>query len=304
MFQVDHSKSQEMNKLLRIGPFHPYTAHIFGLHPVLGVLNKLFIKVLENMKKVVSYSQNAFVQGRQILDVALIANEATDSRLRSQRKGVVHKLDIEKAYEHVNQNLMLAMLCKMGFRKKWVHWIQFCISTERFSILVNGTSYGFFQSSRDLRQGDPLSPYLFVSLMEALSILLRKTGQGRFISSFKVGGRRGTGVEISQLPFSDDTLLFCEPYLDQQSYMSWVLFGFEASLGLKSNLGRSELILVRVVPNVSKLAFLLGCRVGKLPTTQLGQPLGATFKSLPVWDVVKERFHKGQLFEKTIPLKG
>ncbi|RVW33780.1 hypothetical protein CK203_074885 [Vitis vinifera] len=63
-----------MNKLLRIGPFHPYTAHIFGLHPVLGV---------------------------QILDVALIANEATDSRLRSQRKGVVHKLDIEKAYEHV-----------------------------------------------------------------------------------------------------------------------------------------------------------------------------------------------------------
>ncbi|RVW87352.1 hypothetical protein CK203_033692 [Vitis vinifera] len=142
-----------MNKLLRIGPFHPYTARIFGLHPVLGA---------------------------QILDVALIANEATDSRLRSQRKGVVHKLDIEKAYEHVNRNLMLAMLCKMGFR----------------------------QNSRDLRQGDPLSPYLFVSLMEALGILLRKTGQGRFISSFKVGDRRGTGVEISQLPFSDDTLLF------------------------------------------------------------------------------------------------
>ena len=101
--------------------------------------------------KVVSSAQNALVEGRQILDAALIANEAIDSLLKRNESGVLCKLDIEKAYDHLNWNFLLLVLQRMGFGEKWTGWISWCISTATFSILINGTPAGFFNSSRGLR---------------------------------------------------------------------------------------------------------------------------------------------------------
>ena len=70
--------------------------------------------------KVVSSSQNAFVEGRQILDVALIANEVIDSLLKSDESGVLCKLNIEKTYDHLNWDFLLLVMQKMGFGEKWV----------------------------------------------------------------------------------------------------------------------------------------------------------------------------------------
>ena len=109
-----------------------------------------------------------------------------------------------------------------------------------FFILVNGFLTGFFQSKGFKAKGS-LSLYLFVLVMEPLSILLRNAGEGHFISGFKVRGRR-RGVEISHLLFTDDTLLFYEPCLDQLICLSLVLFWFEAFSALKINLYKSELI--------------------------------------------------------------
>ena len=105
-----------------------------------------------------------------------------DSRLKSNQGGVLCKLDIEKAYDHVSWKFLLAVLKKMGFGERWIKWIEWCISTVRFSILINGSLSSFFQSSRDSRRGDPQSPYLFVIVMEVFSCLLRRAIGGGFLS--------------------------------------------------------------------------------------------------------------------------
>lgn len=82
------------------------------------------------------------------------------------------KLDIEKAYDNVNWDFLLYIMGRMGFGTAWCQWMKFCVSTVRMSVLVNGSPAGFFQTFRGLRQGDPLSPLLFILVMEAFSRLL------------------------------------------------------------------------------------------------------------------------------------
>ncbi|RVW46228.1 LINE-1 retrotransposable element ORF2 protein [Vitis vinifera] len=264
---------------------------------LVGGLYKLLAKVLANrlkkiVGKVVSSAQNAFVEGRQILDVALIANEAIDSLLKRNESGVLCKLDLEKAYDHINWNFLLFVLQSMGFGEKWTGWISWCISIATFSVLINGTPEGYFNSSRGLRQGDPLSPYLFVIGMEALSRLIhRAVGEG-FLSGCRVNGRGGNGALVSHLLFADDTLVFCEASEDQMVHLSWLLMWFEAISGLRINLDKSEILSVGRVENLENLALEAGCKVGRLPSSYLGIPLGANHKSVAVWDGVEERFRK------------
>ena len=102
--------------------------------------------------------------------------------------------------------------------------------------MVNGSPAGFFQSSRGLRQGDPLSSYLFVVVMEAFSCMLNRAVSGGFLSPCSVRGRRGEGVQVSHLLFVDDTLIFCEAKEEQLMYLCWLLMWFEAISGLRANL--------------------------------------------------------------------
>lgn len=119
---------------------------------LVGSVYKILAKVLANrlklvLGKIISLSQNAFVKGRQLLDPVLIASECIDSRLRSNVSCMLCKLDIQKAYHHVNCNFVLYMLRRCGFGERWCRWIEFCISTVKFSMMVNGSSEGFFGGS-------------------------------------------------------------------------------------------------------------------------------------------------------------
>ena len=84
----------------------------------------------------------------------------------------------------------------MGFGEKWLKWIEFCIKTVRFSILVNGEPIGFFPSERGLRQGDPFSPFLFILAMEGLNSTVRVATQKNWLKGFKVGNQAGVDVQI------------------------------------------------------------------------------------------------------------
>ena len=165
-----------------------------------------------------------------------------------------------------------------------------CISTARFSVLVNGTPCGFFASSHGLRHGDPLSPLLFILVMEALSRLLSRARDGGFILGYDIGETKF--LLISHLLFANDTLILCDFDSDQLWHLKGVFVWFQAASGLKINLGKSELVPVGNVTNVMELAAVSGCKVDALPIIYLGLPLGSSFKDKTIWNCIIEKMEK------------
>ena len=133
---------------------------------------------------------------------------------------LICKLDIEKAYDSINWKFLMKVLQKMGFRTKWVGWMWSCVSFAKFSVLVNGVPTGFFPSTKGLRQGDPLSPYLFVMGMKVLDVLIRRAVEGGYLLGCIIRGGRRTSLNISHLFFTDDTIVFCEASKEHLTHSS------------------------------------------------------------------------------------
>ena len=136
------------------------------------------------------------------------------------------QLDIEKAYDHVNWGFLKMILKQMGFGDKWLKWIDYCIKTVRFSILVNGETVGFFLSERGLRQGDSLSPFLFILAMEGYNSMTRVATQNNWLKGFKVRNCSGREMQICHLLYADDTIIFCESMAEQVAFIRMTLGGF------------------------------------------------------------------------------
>ena len=150
---------------------------------------------------------------------------------------------------------------------------------------MNGVPVGFFSNSKGLRQGDPLSPYLFIMGMEVLSVLIRRAVEGGFISGCNIWRGSGLVANISHLLFADDTIVFSEAKKEQLTYLSWILCWFEAASGLRINLAKSEIISVGEVEKIVEMVVELGCKVGQLPSAYLGAPN----KASSVWNGGEER---------------
>ncbi|XP_015163903.1 uncharacterized protein [Solanum tuberosum] len=195
------------------------------------------------------------------MDAILIANESVDVRKISKVPGIPCKF--EKAYDHLHWGFLWKTLEGMGFGEKWIKWMIFCITTVKFSILINGSPFGFFSSQRGSRQGEPPIPFLFILVMEGLHDMLRTTQiKGWIRESF------------------------------QLKYLRIILILLEAISGLHINWGKSFIYLVNKMPNINVLAKFWGRKIEELPTLYLGMPLEDKSKSKGISNNVLEKCEK------------
>jgi hypothetical protein len=171
--------------------------------------------------------------------------------------------------------------------------------------LINGESSGIFSSSRGIRQGDPLSPFLFVIVMEALSRMMAATKDSGLVFGFSMGTRNDPELSVSYLLFADDTFVFCGANENQLRNLLCLFQCFEAVSGLKltcQSLRLFQLVKWRML--IGWRAFF-NCRVAGLPMKYLGLPLGAPYKSTTIWnDIVEKMRRKWAGWKKTYLSKG
>lgn len=222
--------------------------------------------------------------GRQILDGVLIANEVIDCMKSSKSGGIILKVDFEKAYDCVNWDFLQFLLSRMGFGLKWISWIMECVSSALVSVLVNGSPTKEFRMKRGLRQGDPLSPFLFNMVVEGLHLMFEKALEVGLIDGICVGMN---GLKISHLQFADDTIVFCLDDVSVVANVKRILCCFELVSGLKINFSKSSIIGVGIsAERAIELARVIDCSVGCLPVNYLGFPLGANPRCVKTWDPV------------------
>jgi len=159
-----------------------------------NVLYKICSKVLANrlrifLDEIVSEEQSAFVLGRLITYNVLIAYECTHylKRKKGKSSACAIKLDMAKAYDHVEWEYLRQIMLRLGLHNDFVTMIMRCVTSVSMSIKVNGTLTECFRPSREIRQGDPISPYLFLLCAEGLSSLLKSRGPVYLSRGVRVG---------------------------------------------------------------------------------------------------------------------
>ncbi|KAA0056839.1 LINE-1 retrotransposable element ORF2 protein [Cucumis melo var. makuwa] len=257
-------------------------------------LYKLMAKALANRLKsalpdTIAENQMAFIKGRQINDAILIANEAIDTWKQRKIKGFVLKLDLEKAFDKISWSFIDFMLAKKHFPHKWRKWIKACISNVQYSILLNGAPKGRIKAERGIRQGDPLSPFIFVLAMDYLSRLLSHLESKGAIKGVSFNNY----CNISHLLFADDVLIFVEDNERYLNNLQMALTLFEKASGLTFNNSKSTISPINIsAGRTDQIASFFGFQTKFLPVNYLGVPLGGNPRSRSFWSQTIECIHK------------
>nr|XP_016450378.1 PREDICTED: uncharacterized protein LOC107775192 [Nicotiana tabacum] len=242
-------------------------------------VNKIFSKVIherlvEFLPNLISQEQAGFVKGRSIVENVLLTQEIiTDIRLRTKAgPNVVIKLDMTKAYDRLSWLFLTKMLRKMGFPEAFIGLIFDLIGNNWYSILINGQPNRFFKSSRGFKQGDPLSPTLFILAAEALSRGLNSLHTNLYFFGF---GMPKWSPKINHLSYADDTIIFSSSDETSLRLVMEVLQAYESSSGQLVNKAKSAIYLHHLTDNevINKVKRITGIGRQCFPMTYLGCPM-------------------------------
>ena len=257
---------------------------------MVGSIYKIIAKILSSRLKeviapLIDESQSAFVRNRQILDGVLIANESMRWLKKKKIPGTLIKLDFHAAYDSVNWAFLEKVMVELGFGQKWITWIMECVSSATMSVLLNGSPLRPFKMEKGLRQGDPLSPYLFILVSEALVYFLRKAHHMNLIEAVSIGKAK---VSLKHLQFADDILIFAPKNFVCITNYFRILDIFALMSGLTLNYNKSAFIPWRSEDQiwVSEVATGVGCTIAQTPFTYLGFPLGVQYNKCSTWKPV------------------
>ncbi|XP_015953789.1 uncharacterized protein LOC107478154 [Arachis duranensis] len=175
----------------------------------------------------------------------------------------------------------------MGFGHRWRSWVMECVGTSSMSVLINGSPSKLFKMERGLQQGDPLSPFLLVLVVDVLHRMFGESARNGRISPLLVGRDH---VELSHLQFTDDTILFYPPEEETIKNYRRILHCFELISGLSINFDKSSLILVNSdVQWVHLMCSVLGCKEASLPVKYLEIQLGVNPRLVKTWKPIIEK---------------
>ncbi|PNX59439.1 cysteine-rich receptor-like protein kinase, partial [Trifolium pratense] len=246
---------------------HPQVLSDYRPICLVGCLYKIVSKVLaarlkQVLGKLISECQSAFLPNRQILDGVMIVNELIDLAKRRKDKCLLLKVDFERAYDTVNWSFLEYMMLRMGFALGWIKWIRACIFNSSMSVLVNGSPTEDFVVGKGLRQGDPLSPFLFLIAAEGLTRMMQKAVGNGIFHGYKISDE----LLFHTLQFADDTILIGEGNWDNLWSIKIVLRSFELVSGLKVNFFKSKLYGINLDATfLNAASTFLHCGVESIP---------------------------------------
>ncbi|GJU71911.1 reverse transcriptase, partial [Tanacetum coccineum] len=206
---------------------------------------KIISKVLSNrlkplMSKIIYPRQSAFIPGRQIQDSIVVANEAFHY-IRNKKHGeqsvMALEVDLNKAFDRVEWDFLFVVLSKMGFGDVWCDWIRACLTTYELEFMVNGDSVGVIKPQRGLRQGDPISPYLFIIVADVLSRQILKAMSLGTLSCIKMAHNCPF---ISHIFFADGSLFFLKASHVECTALVSILNSYCAASGQTVNFQKSS----------------------------------------------------------------
>jgi hypothetical protein len=235
---------------------------------------KLITKILANrlapfLDSLVSTNQSAFIRGRCIHDNFILVQQTVKVLHRQKVPSLFLKLDISRAFDSVSWSFLLEVLQHLGFGLPWCNLVSNLLSTSSTRILVNGEPGEILQNQRGLRQGDPLSPMLFILVMDVLNSLFAKAGNEGLLQPLS---RRMAGQRVSL--YADDVALFIKPIEEELQITRDILRVFGEASGLQTNIQKSNIIPISCAEDsLTTIQDILPCTISDFPCKYLGLPL-------------------------------